>query len=169
LNLYLYLYFQIPNEDERLAELECSDQTGRSPRTPKTPLQSARSDASEKGHRKVLETRRHLVMQLFAEHGNFPTAQATIAFQVSCPQQFQSANKCNNVKFDYQTKHIDVFPRKQDLQLKIREVRQKLLGQASCTPHSAGPNTPSDSNSSSTTLSASSTGLNVQATSAAGN
>ncbi|XP_017113647.1 putative transcription factor capicua isoform X4 [Drosophila elegans] len=134
-------------KDDRFIELESSDQTGRSPRTPKTPLQSARSDASEKGHRKVLETRRHLVMQLFAEHGNFPTAQATIAFQ---------------------TKHIDVFPRKQDLQLKIREVRQKLLGQASCTPHSAGPNTPSDSNSSSTTLSANSTGLNVQATNAAG-
>ncbi|XP_033246002.1 putative transcription factor capicua isoform X11 [Drosophila miranda] len=120
-------------KDQCFTELESSDQTGRSPRTPKTPLQSARSDASEKGHRKVLETRRNLVMQLFAVHGNFPTAQATIAFQ---------------------TKHIDVFPRKQDLQLKIREVRQKLLGQASCTPHSAGPNTPSDSNSSSTTLSA---------------
>ncbi|XP_034132844.1 putative transcription factor capicua isoform X7 [Drosophila guanche] len=116
-------------KDQCFAELESSDQTGRSPRTPKTPLQSARSDASEKGHRKVLETRRNLVMQLFNVHGNFPTAQATIAFQ---------------------TKHIDVFPRKQDLQLKIREVRQKLLGQASCTPHSAGPNTPSDSNSSST-------------------
>lgn len=84
-DLYLYFYFQIPNEDERLAELESSDQTGRSPRTPKTPLQSARSDASEKGHRKVLETRRSLVLQLFAEHGNFPTAQATMAFQVSCP------------------------------------------------------------------------------------
>lgn len=133
-------------KDERLAELESSDQTGRSPRTPKTPLQSARSDASEKGHRKVLETRRSLVLQLFAEHGNFPTAQATMAFQ---------------------SKHSDVFPRKQDLQLKIREVRQKLLGQASCTPHSAGPNTPSDSNSSSTTLSASSTSLNMQTTSAA--
>ncbi|XP_017061259.1 putative transcription factor capicua isoform X6 [Drosophila ficusphila] len=135
-----------PDFTNELKELDSSDQTGRSPRTPKTPLQSARSDASEKGHRKVLETRRHLVMQLFAEHGNFPTAQATIAFQ---------------------TRHIDVFPRKQDLQLKIREVRQKLLGQASCTPHSAGPNTPSDSNSSSTTLSASSTGLNVQSTNAA--
>ncbi|XP_039495387.2 putative transcription factor capicua isoform X3 [Drosophila santomea] len=134
-------------KDERLAELESSDQTGRSPRTPKTPLQSARSDASEKGHRKVLETRRSLVLQLFAEHGNFPTAQATMAFQ---------------------SKHSDVFPRKQDLQLKIREVRQKLLGQASCTPHSAGPNTPSDSNSSSTALSASSNSLNMQTTSAAG-
>lgn len=64
------------------AELETGDQAGRSPRTPKTPLQSARSDVSEKGHRKVLETRRNLVMQLFNEHGVFPSAQATIAFQV---------------------------------------------------------------------------------------
>lgn len=64
------------------AELETGDQTGRSPRTPKTPLQSARSDASEKGHRKVLEARRNLVMQLFNEHGVFPSSQATIAFQV---------------------------------------------------------------------------------------
>jgi len=64
------------------AELETSDQPGRSPRTPKTPLQSARSDASEKGHRKVLENRRNLVMQLFSEHGMFPSTQATIAFQV---------------------------------------------------------------------------------------
>lgn len=64
------------------AELETADQTGRSPRTPKTPLQSARSDASEKGHRKVLEMRRNLVMQLFKEHGMFPSTQATIAFQV---------------------------------------------------------------------------------------
>lgn len=63
-------------------ELESSDQPGRSPRTPQTPLQSARSDASEKGHRKLLEQRRNLVLQLFAEHGLFPSAQATIAFQV---------------------------------------------------------------------------------------
>lgn len=63
-------------------ELETSDQTGRSPRTPQTPLQSARSDASEKGHRKVLEQRRNLVLQLFNEHGMFPSSQATLAFQV---------------------------------------------------------------------------------------
>uniref|UniRef100_A0A1I8QD54 HMG box domain-containing protein n=1 Tax=Stomoxys calcitrans TaxID=35570 RepID=A0A1I8QD54_STOCA len=107
---------------DTLRELESSDQTGRSPRTPQTPLQSARSDASEKGHRKLLEQRRNLVLQLFAENGLFPTSQATIAFQ---------------------TKHIDVFPRRQDLQLKIREVRQKQMSQ-SYTPQSAGPMTPSE-------------------------
>ncbi|XP_049305661.1 putative transcription factor capicua isoform X1 [Bactrocera dorsalis] len=110
--------------------LENSDETDRSPRTPQTPLQSARSDASEKGHRKVLEIRRKFVYQLFNEHGMFPSTQATMAFQ---------------------KKHIDVFPRKQDLQLKIREVRQKCMSQAGFTPHSAGPMTPSAETSLSTT------------------
>ncbi|KAM7362771.1 putative transcription factor capicua isoform 2-T2 [Cochliomyia hominivorax] len=108
---------------DTLRELESSDQTGRSPRTPQTPLQTPRSDASEKGHRKLLEQRRNLVLQLFAEHGLFPSAPATIAFQ---------------------TKHIDVFPRRQDLQLKIREVRQKQMNQSGYTPQSAGPMTPSE-------------------------
>lgn len=71
--MILFVYF---------LELESSDQTGRSPRTPQTPLQTPRSDASEKGHRKLLEQRRNLVLQLFAEHGLFPSAPATIAFQV---------------------------------------------------------------------------------------
>lgn len=52
-----------------------------SPRTPRTP--GSRSDSSgEKGHRRVLEQRRHLVMQLFQEHGFFPSTQATNIFQV---------------------------------------------------------------------------------------
>uniref|UniRef100_A0A1A9X434 Protein capicua homolog-like C-terminal tri-helical domain-containing protein n=1 Tax=Glossina brevipalpis TaxID=37001 RepID=A0A1A9X434_9MUSC len=108
---------------DTLRELESSDHAARSPRTPQTPLQSARSDVSEKGHRKLLEQRRNLVLQLFSEHGLFPSAQATIAFQ---------------------TKHIDVFPRRQDLQLKIREVRQKQMSQSGYTPQSAGPITPSE-------------------------
>lgn len=53
----------------------------KSPRTPKTPSQKS-LDNSEKGHRKVLEQRRHLVMQLFKEQGMFPTSQATNNFQV---------------------------------------------------------------------------------------
>lgn len=75
-----------------------SDNTGRSPRTPQTPLQSAggncsasggggggtsgRQEANEKGHRKILEQRRQLVLQLFNDHGMFPSSQATINFQV---------------------------------------------------------------------------------------
>ncbi len=59
----------------------------RSPRTPKTPASLNRSldcMSMEKGHRKVLEQRRMLVVQLFDENGTFfPTTQATSAFQVS--------------------------------------------------------------------------------------
>lgn len=40
--------------------------------------------------------------------------------------------------------HSDVFPTKQSLQLKIREVRQKYMAQPGFTPQSAGPFTPND-------------------------
>ncbi|XP_031336738.1 putative transcription factor capicua isoform X2 [Photinus pyralis] len=84
-----------------------------SPRTPKTP--GTGRDA-EKGHRKILEQRRQLVMQLFQEHTFFPSSQATSNFQAQ---------------------HVDIFPNKGSLQLKIREVRQKLMAQTSHTPRSA--------------------------------
>ncbi|XP_049818744.1 putative transcription factor capicua isoform X4 [Aethina tumida] len=86
---------------------------GTSPRTPRTP---GTSRDSEKGHRKILEQRRQLVIQLFNEHTWFPSAQATTAFQAQ---------------------HSDIFPSKSSLQLKIREVRQKLMAQNSHTPSSA--------------------------------
>lgn len=40
--------------------------------------------------------------------------------------------------------HSDIFPNKQSLQLKIREVRQKSMSQPGFTPtpQSAGPTTP---------------------------
>ncbi|XP_043936737.1 protein capicua homolog [Protopterus annectens] len=56
--------------------------------------------------RRTLDQRRALVMQLFTEHGFFPTAQATAAFQA---------------------RYSDIFPSKVCLQLKIREVRQKIM------------------------------------------
>ncbi|XP_058805167.1 uncharacterized protein LOC131672143 isoform X2 [Phymastichus coffea] len=88
-----------------------------SPRTPKTPSSGVMSVVkdNERGHRKILEQRRQLVMQLFQDHGYFPTTQATSAFQA---------------------RYSDVFPNKTSLQLKIREVRQKL--KANTTPVSAG-------------------------------
>lgn len=69
----------------------------KSPRTPKTPLPSSlrsgggpmsatengHAEQNEKGHRKLLEQRRHLVMQLFEESDSwFPSTQATNNFQV---------------------------------------------------------------------------------------
>lgn len=65
------------------AVLAAEDNSDRSPRTPKTPSQrTTQNDANEKGHRKILEQRRQLVMQLFQEHGMFPSTQATTTFQV---------------------------------------------------------------------------------------
>ncbi|XP_040358942.2 protein capicua homolog isoform X3 [Ixodes scapularis] len=76
-----------------------------SPRTPKTPADGEKSHSSL---RRTLEQRRQLVMQLFADEGWFPSAQATAAFQ---------------------QRHREVFNNKNTLQLKIREVRQKLMAQ----------------------------------------
>ncbi|XP_061573139.1 protein capicua homolog isoform X2 [Cololabis saira] len=69
--------------------------------------------------RRTLDQRRALVMQLFQEQGFFPSAQATAAFQ---------------------TRYSDIFPTKVCLQLKIREVRQKIMQTAAPSDSSAlGP------------------------------
>lgn len=85
-----------------------TNDTDRSPRTPRTPLQQPSSGigtgcsvsggtssastrtncnsdvAAEKGHRKTLEQRRQLVMELFNNCGMFPSSKDTNEFQV-CP------------------------------------------------------------------------------------
>lgn len=50
------------------------------------------------------------------------------------------------VLFILQMKHREIFPNKQSLQLKIREVRQKSMSQPGYTPgpQSAGPMTPNE-------------------------
>ncbi|XP_059575175.1 protein capicua homolog isoform X3 [Alligator mississippiensis] len=68
--------------------------------------------------RRTLDQRRALVMQLFQDHGFFPSAQATAAFQA---------------------RYADIFPTKVCLQLKIREVRQKIMQAA--TPAEQAPST----------------------------
>lgn len=83
---------------------------GQSPRTPKTPRDA---DKSHSSLRHILDQRRTLVMQLFSEFGWFPSAQAVAHFQ---------------------TRYSDIFPTKNCLILKIREVRQKV--------HQNTPNTP---------------------------
>lgn len=76
-------------------ELNVND-SDRSPRTPQTPMQQSASSvsgansransgadvSSEKGHRKILEQRRQLVMELFNNCGMFPTSKDTNEFQV---------------------------------------------------------------------------------------
>uniref|UniRef100_A0A3B4ADL0 Protein capicua homolog n=1 Tax=Periophthalmus magnuspinnatus TaxID=409849 RepID=A0A3B4ADL0_9GOBI len=75
--------------------------------------------------RRTLDQRRALVMQLFQEQGFFPS-QATAAFQ---------------------SRYSDIFPTKVCLQLKIREVRQKIMQTATPSdtpglglPDFGGPN-----------------------------
>uniref|UniRef100_A0A1A8HAI5 Protein capicua homolog n=1 Tax=Nothobranchius korthausae TaxID=1143690 RepID=A0A1A8HAI5_9TELE len=68
--------------------------------------------------RRTLDQRRALVMQLFQEQGFFPSAQATAAFQ---------------------TRYSDIFPTKVCLQLKIREVRQKIMQTATPSDSALGP------------------------------
>jgi hypothetical protein len=75
----------MPERSSSHGPLSASFSVLRSPRTPKTPASLNRSMDSgmEKGHRKVLEQRRNLVVQLFEENSTlFPTTQATSAFQV---------------------------------------------------------------------------------------
>lgn len=62
-------------------------------RSPRTPVQSASASSTvnarstqeitEKGHRKILEQRRQLVMELFNTCGMFPSSKDTTEFQVS--------------------------------------------------------------------------------------
>lgn len=81
---------------ETARELQEADEgASPSPRTPRTPG----TKDPDKGHRRTLEQRRQLVMQLFTEHSFFPSAQATSQFQAE---------------------HADIFPNKGSLQLKVR-------------------------------------------------
>ncbi len=90
----------------------------------------------------MLEQRRTLVMELFNQCGYFPLASDTAAFQVRTDNIAFIVPRFNqylNVEFILQEKHKDVFPHKSSLQLKIREVRQRIMNKA---PTSAGPITP---------------------------
>jgi len=71
------------------------------PRTPRTPMGSEKSM-----NRRLLDQRRQLIVQLLKEHGLYPSGEII--------NQFQQA-------------HINVFPNRQLLTLKIREVRQKIM------------------------------------------
>lgn len=97
----------------QLQDLEENLSSVSSPVTPST------AESKPNTLRRTLDTRRQLVMELFQEHGVFPSNQATATFQ---------------------NKHNNIFPNKVCLQLKIREVRQKMMATSSAcsTPTSAG-------------------------------
>ncbi|KAE9551676.1 hypothetical protein FO519_005116 [Halicephalobus sp. NKZ332] len=88
------------------------------PRTPRTPIGSEKSM-----NRRLLDQRRQLIVQLLKEHGLYPSGEII--------NQFQQA-------------HINVFPNRQLLTLKIREVRQKIMADVQspklpATPRGNGP------------------------------
>ncbi|OTF80687.1 HMG box containing protein, partial [Euroglyphus maynei] len=111
--------------------------------SPKTPLDqppdSANSEKQGSSVRKILDQRRQLVMQFFAEKGLFPSTQETNEFQ---------------------RKYHDIFPNKNTLQLKIREVRQKLMS-FNMTDNSVATTT---GNSNSTTITTTSTSISQMTT-----
>ncbi|KAG7232780.1 hypothetical protein INR49_008101 [Caranx melampygus] len=78
--------------------------------------------------RRTLDQRRALVMQLFQEHGFFPSGTSPDPSFTSGLTQATAA---------FQTRYSDTFPTKVCLQLKIREVRQKIMQTA--TPGSLEP------------------------------
>ena len=87
--------------------------------SPKTPNGF---DGKSSSLRKTLDSRRQLVMELFQEEGLFPSNSSTAQFQ---------------------SKHSEVFPSKVCLQLKIREVRQKMMATSSaCSTPTAPPPAP---------------------------
>jgi capicua transcriptional repressor len=75
-------------------------------------------------------------MELFHNHGFFPSAEATSNFQVK--HIFKFPNRFTDYLSVFQAEHSDIFPSKASLQLKIREVRQKLKANHNITT----PNTP---------------------------
>ncbi|XP_043229830.1 putative transcription factor capicua [Amphibalanus amphitrite] len=77
-----------------------------------SPARSPRTPGGDKSGslRRILDQRRSLVLQLFHEQGGFyPSSQAIATFQ---------------------NEHANLFPNKQMLVLKIREVRQRLMQNA---------------------------------------
>jgi hypothetical protein len=94
--------FNPTQEQVHAAILEDSDEASiYSPNTPRTPMGSEKSL-----NRRLLDQRRQLIVQLLKDHGLYPSA---------------------DVIFQFQQAHINIFPNRQLLTLKIREVRQKIM------------------------------------------
>jgi len=101
--------------------------------TPSTPKSPRTGSADQSSTRHILDQRRRLVMEFFKQENTlFPTGKATSEFQ---------------------KKHYHYFPNKNTLQLKIREVRQKLMSkpenttnQASSTNNSINSNNDNNNN-----------------------
>ena len=94
---------------EALAEVAALEQGGlkESERDDNSDLRQPEPSSPTLGSlKKPVDQRRSVVMQLFQHHGYFPSDSITTVFQ---------------------QRHGDLFPTKAALQLKIREVRQKIM------------------------------------------
>lgn len=93
--------------------------------------------------RRTLDQRRALVMQLFQEHGFFPTGGLPYP-QSLPPSRCATASNADvsrppdaaQATAAFQARYAEIFPTKVCLQLKIREVRQKIMQTAA--PSEAG-------------------------------
>lgn len=105
--------------------------------------------------RRTLDQRRALVMQLFQEQGFFPSGNIDTNHKHISSEWYLYCQALIFVVFHFvftaqataafQTRYSDIFPTKLCLQLKIREVRQKIMQTAApsdasggCTPDSSG-------------------------------
>ena len=93
---------------EALAEVAALEQGGGVKETDKED-KTEPSSPTLSSHKKPLDQRRSVVLQLFQDHGYFPSDGVTSVFQ---------------------QRHADLFSTKAALQLKIREVRQKIMQKA---------------------------------------
>ena len=91
---------------EALAEVAALEQGGGGLKDTDKEDKGEPSSPTLSSHKKPVDQRRSVVLQLFKDHGYFPTDGVTSGFQ---------------------QRHSDLFPTKAALQLKIREVRQKIM------------------------------------------
>lgn len=103
--------------------------------------------------RRTLDQRRALVMQLFQDHGFFPSGKHVLeswgALGRDLPAHLTLPSPPPTVLLSpaqataaFQARYADIFPSKVCLQLKIREVRQKIMQAATPTEQPPGAEAP---------------------------
>lgn len=103
--------------------------------------------------RRTLDQRRALVMQLFQDHGFFPSGECILeswgAPKEDLPAHLTLPSPLPIVLLSpaqataaFQARYADIFPSKVCLQLKIREVRQKIMQAATPTEQPPGAEAP---------------------------
>lgn len=103
--------------------------------------------------RRTLDQRRALVMQLFQDHGFFPSGEHVLESWGACGEDLPAClilpSPTPTILLSpaqataaFQARYADIFPSKVCLQLKIREVRQKIMQAATPTEQPPGTEAP---------------------------